>query len=264
VASITRLQSIRRCFEQKDGWLSKESYVENSLDEFIIPNPDDAHGGFASFNAFFHKHIKPELRPIASPEDNSVVVSPNDGTVYKIAHNVQKDAKFWIKSQPYSLEDMLDNSPYTKKFVNGTVVQSFLDGNNYHRFNAPVSGTVKEARVIDGFMFSELRALGYDKDAGILSQPYEASVNTRGLVVIESDNPALGYVAFMAIGITEISSVTLGVKPGQKIKKGDELGFFSYGGSTVTTIFEADTVNPAKGIEENAPINVNAEFMRVK
>lgn len=246
-----------------DGWLSPASVKENSLDDFVIPDPDDPHGGFESFNAFFHKHIKPELRPIAAPDDDGVVVSPNDGTVYKIDRKAARSSRFWIKSEPYSLEDMLDGSPFTDRFVGGTIVQTFLSGNNYHRFNSPVGGKVVEARVIDGFLFSELRALGFDKDAGILSQAYEASVNTRGLVVIEADNPKLGHVAFIAIGITEISSISLGVEPGQRLAKGDELGYFSYGGSTVATLFEPDSIELAEGIAEGKPVKVNAAFARV-
>jgi phosphatidylserine decarboxylase len=249
---------------RQDGWLSPKSFQENDLDTFVIPDPDDPHGGFPSFNAFFHKHIKPELRPIASPKDDAVVISPNDGTIYRIDRDAAKTSEYWIKSEPYSLEDMLDKSPFTDRFIGGTIVQTFLSGNNYHRFNSPVSGKVVEARVIDGFMFSELRSLGFDADAGILSQSYETSVNTRGLVVIEADNPELGHVAFLAIGITEISSITLGVEPGQHIGKGDELGYFSYGGSTVATVFEPGAVELAEGIEANAKVRVNGLFATVR
>lgn len=249
---------------REDGWLSPVSIKENDLDSFVIPNPKDPHGGFDSFNAFFHKQIKPELRPIAAVDDDEVVVLPSDGTVYKIDLNAKKTAQYWLKSEPYSLEDMLAGSPYTDRFLGGTIVQTFLSGNNFHRFNSPVSGEVVEARVIDGFMFSELRVLGFDKDGGIKSQGYEASVNTRGLVIIKADNTDLGYVAFSPIGITEISSITLGIKPGDKIKKGDELGYFSYGGSTVTTMFEPDRVNFDASIQEKNAVKVNAKFATVR
>ena len=249
---------------REDGWLTPESYKENDLDSFIIPDADDPHGGFESFNAFFHKRIKPELRPVAAPGDDSVVVLPSDGTIYKIEPNAQRTARYWIKSEPYSLEAMLDGSSYTDDFVGGTIVQTFLSGNNYHRFNSPVSGEVVEARVIDGFMFSELRVLGFDGDAGIKSQGYDASVNTRGLVIIKADDAAIGHVAFSPIGITEISSITLGVEVGDRVEKGDELGFFSYGGSTVTTLFEPDAVELDSSIKEKAKVEANARFAKAR
>jgi hypothetical protein len=81
-------------------------------------------------------------------------------------------------------------------------------------------------------MFSDAETAGYDPTAGMYLQGYEAAVNTRGLVFIESDARAIGMVCVIPIGIKEISSVTIEVKPGDHGQKGDELGYFSYGGST--------------------------------
>lgn len=226
------------------GWLSPDAYQTLDLEEFIIPDPAAPYGGFASYNAFFHRQIKSECRPVAEPENPKVIVSANDGTAYRLARNVKLEDQFWIKSQPYSMENMLDSSPFTQRFVGGDVFQSFLSGNDYHRWRAPIAGTIREARVINGLLFSELLVMGYDEQAGVLSQCYQASVNTRGLVVIESDDPALGMVCVIPIGITEVSSVTLGekIKPGNRVEKGEELGMFSYGGSSMCLVFQPGAV----------------------
>jgi phosphatidylserine decarboxylase len=161
---------------------------------------------------------------------------------------------------------MLDNSKFTNDFVGGDVFQSFLSGANYHRWRAPVTGKIIEARIINGLMFSELHSEGFDKDAGILSQGYEASVNTRGLVIIESDDKTIGKVCVMPIGITEISSVTIQKKVGQRVNKGDELGYFSYGGSTLCLAFQPKAVKkftvkaPSKTDPQGEAINVNAQI----
>lgn len=254
----------RLVLNRKDGWLSPKSWEENKLADFVIPDPADPYGGFASFNDFFHRRIKPELRPVAKPDDGKVIVSANDGTVYKIARGVKKQDRFWIKGQPYSLNDMLAGSQHVDRFVGGEVLQSFLDGSDYHRFHAPIDGTVREARVVDGLMFSELRSEGLDLSGGTLSQGYQASVNTRGLLLIESDDESLGMVCVMPIGITEVSSVTLTVKPGQRLKKGDEVGYFSYGGSSMCLVFQPGalrrfTVEDPNG-DEGSPIKVNAQI----
>jgi phosphatidylserine decarboxylase len=137
---------------------------------------------------------------------------------------------------------MLDHSAYTDSFVGGDVFQSFLSGADYHRWRSPIDGVVKEARVVNGLMFSELASEGYDSSAGTKSQGYEASVNTRGLVFIQSDDPAIGMVCVIPIGITEISSVSIQVKAGQRVKKGDELGYFSYGGSSMALVFQPGAI----------------------
>ena len=250
---------------KKSGWLSEASYIENGLSSFIIPDTKDPHGGFKSFNAFFHREIKPALRPVTAPSNNKIIVSANDGTVYNIAHKVKKTDKFWIKSQPYSLAHMLDHSPYVDRFVGGTVFQTFLSGHDYHRWHSPIDGIVREARVVNGFMFSELASEGFDKDAGILSQGYEASVNTRGLVFIESDDPAIGMVVVIPIGITEISSITIGVKAGQRVKKGEEIGFFSYGGSSMALVFQPKTIHSFnQGLKKGVKLKVNARIAEAR
>jgi phosphatidylserine decarboxylase len=69
-----------------------------------------------------------------------------------------------------------------------------------------------------------------------------ACVNTRSLVFIESDDPRIGMVCLVAVGISEVSSISLSVQVGQAVNKGDEIGYFSYGGSSVCLLFEPATI----------------------
>ncbi|HYM60492.1 MAG TPA: phosphatidylserine decarboxylase family protein [Thermoanaerobaculia bacterium] len=249
-----------------NGWLSPPAYKMNKLEEFIIPDKSAPHWGWESFNAYFHRQIKPECRPVDAPNDPKVIVSANDGTVYMIAREVKRSDAFWIKGQPYSLVNMLNNTEYVDRFVGGDVFQSFLSGADYHRWRSPIAGTVRYAKVVDGLMFSDAESAGYDPTAGTYSQGYEASVNARGLVFIESDDPVIGLVCVIPIGITEISSVTIQVKPGDRLKKGDELGYFSYGGSSMALVFQPGaikrfTVKQRHGNpDDGPPIKVNARI----
>jgi phosphatidylserine decarboxylase len=252
---------------KKDGWLSPKAFQVNALDDCIIPNPSDPHGGFLSFNDFFHRKIKPELRPIAAPDDPKIIISANDGAVYAVASDVKLIDAFWIKNQKYSLYDMLDGSPFSDRFVGGHVIQSFLSGNDYHRYHAPIDGTVKDVRIVDGLMFSELDLGVFDTTSGTLSQGYQASVNTRGLLFIESEDPKIGLVVMIPIGITEVSSVSFSVKKGDKLKKGQEVGYFSYGGSSMCLVFQPGAikrfnVTPSADVEagDGPKIRVNQEL----
>lgn len=237
------------------GWLSLESQKEFCLEQCanykFKQNASYPYWNFQSFNHFFHRKLNlDKYRPMGVKIDDDgtdlAIVSANDGTVYRICENVDYKGKFWIKGQEFSLFDMMGGSVdltgrttalhSIEEFIGGDVIQSFLSGSDYHRWHAPISGTVIEARVINGMTFSSLLAEGTDLDAGVLSQGYAAMVNTRGLVII--DNSKLGKVAVIPIGITEISSVNLCVEKGQKIEKGDELGYFSYGGSSLAIVFQ--------------------------
>lgn len=251
----------------KYGWLSKPAYEQYELQEFVIPDKSAPHWGWTSYNAFFHRQIKSEARPIADPDDPKVIVSANDGTVYNIARDVKRLDKFWLKGQPYSLLNVLNGSHYVDRFVGGDVFQSFLSGANYHRWHSPIDGTVRHTEIVNQLTFTEAESAGPDPGAGVLSLGYETATNVRGLVYVESDDPVIGMVCVIPIGITEISSVMIEVKPGQRVKKGDELGYFSYGGSTLAIVFQPGAIrkyipkNPHGKAGDNGPaIDVNAKI----
>ena len=252
--------------EGDQGWLSQPAFEQNKLSEFIIPDRSAPHWGFSSFNAYFHRKIKPEYRPISAPHDTKVIISPNDGTVVTWQEDVQASARFWLKGQPYSLHDMLQGH-YVDRFKGGTVFQSFLSGADYHRWHAPVAGRIACVMKVDGLMFSDAESAGPDTTAATYSQGYEASVNTRGLVFVESPDPAIGMVCVIPIGITEISSVSFSVKHGDKVAKGDELGYFSYGGSSMAVVFQPKAIkrftvpqNTSGNQDDGPPIFVNAQI----
>ena len=60
----------------------------------------------------------------------------------------------------------------------------------------------------------------------------------RARLLIESDDPAIGLVCLMPVGMVEVSSCVIhaDVRPGQRIQKGEEVGYFQYGGSTYRII----------------------------
>lgn len=259
----------------KHGWLQgyklkrgskafdKSAWHHSGLDQFEV-DMSEPHGGFTCFNGFFHREIKPTERPIGGEGDDHVVVSPNDGTVYKVARDVALETTYWIKSQPYSLHDMLNHDSIAKTYAGGDVLQSYLSGADYHRWHAPVSGHICKLEVVDGLMFSNLASEGNDiKGTG--SQGYYSAVNTRGLCYIEADHKPLGLVCVMPIGITEISSIRHTVKIGHHVKKGQEIGRFSYGGSSLATIFQPGAINHFTAMVPDNPaikgtLKVNAQM----
>lgn len=77
---------------------------------------------------------------MASPNDDRVIVNAWESAPYRVATDVKRHAKFWIKAQPYSLMHMLAHDELSEKFVGGTVYQAFLSAKSYHRWHAPVNG----------------------------------------------------------------------------------------------------------------------------
>jgi phosphatidylserine decarboxylase len=248
----------------ESGWLCPSSYERHRLDEYEIPDRNDPHWGYSSFNAFFHRQIKSECRPVAQPENKKVIVCPNDGTLYKVETNVKEDNQFWIKSQPYSLRHMLVGDELVERFIGGDVFQSFLDGKNYHRFRSPVDGTIKKIVTVEGMMFSNAETVGADLTAGTYSQAYMTSVNTRKMVFIECDDARIGIVCLIAVGISEVSSISISSSVGSHVAKGDEIGYFSYSGSSICLIFEHRALRKFTIDIENVGVEVGMRGIQLK
>ena len=226
-----------------EGWFCPAAVKYNALDTDYSPDPSKPYWGWTSYNDFFHRDIKPGVRPVSGPGDPAMVNSPNDGVAWAVQENVKADDAFWLKGQLYSLNDMLNHSPLTPKFVGGTVYQTFVNGGaDWHRFTAPVNGTVVETQMIAGYAWTESDTVALDPESGPYSQGWAAGVATRGLIFIDTGIQPLGIVCVVPIGLTEVSSLTLSVKPGQKVRKGDQMGWFSFGGSSFAMVFQPKAI----------------------
>jgi phosphatidylserine decarboxylase len=210
--------------------------------------------------------VHDSARPIASPDDDSVIANACESKVYNVVHGTKLRDKFFIKSQPYSILDMLAHDPLAHEFAGATVYQAFLSALSYHRWHAPVSGTVKHAFVANGTYFSEplFEGPGDPESAGAIdtkgisvAQGYLTALATRAVIFIEADIPAIGLMAFIGVGMDEVSTCEITVKTGQHIKKGDQTGMFHFGGSSHVLLFRKG-VNvegfPEVGRQENVPV----------
>jgi len=227
--------------DSPQGWKSAKARADVRMEQFQH-DPTHQHWGFASWNDFFSRRLVDGARPVAAPDDDSVIVSACESTPYGLRTDVRLRDRFWLKGQPYSLQDMLDNDEAVAEFAGGTVYQAFLSATNYHRWHSPVAGTVLRAWVVDGTYYSEADSVGESATESPNSQPYLAHVATRAIVVIQADNPAIGLMAFIAVGMSDVSSCIIDVQPGQHVDKGAELGYFQFGGSTHCLVFRPGVI----------------------
>ncbi|KAK1143586.1 hypothetical protein N8T08_006196 [Aspergillus melleus] len=198
--------------------------------------------GFPSWDKFFTREFCTGVRDVSQEDqDANVIVNACEAGKQGVVERVKDRDTFWLKSQPYSIIDMMDSDSYSSRFFNGTVYQGWLSSACYHRWHAPISGTVKKIVHIPGTYYSNVRSNLFpnpDPSGPNLSQFYLASVATRALIFIESDNPAIGLVCFIAIGMNEISSCEITVYKTQHVQKGQQLGMFHLGGSAYCLVFE--------------------------
>ena len=234
--------------KSKSGWFGKDASKKIDMSEYICDTKKPYYG-FKSWNDFFTRKLKPGVRPIVEPDNNNIINSACDSTIYRISYNVQPNTDFWIKSQPYSIDVMLNgDKKYINKFTGGSIYQAFLNPFNYHRWHSPINGTIEKAYVKDGLYFTQVNSLGEDPNDQEKSMGYITNVDTRALIFIKADNHKIGTICIMPVGMVEISSCNINknIKPGYKIKKGEELGFFAYGGSTHCIFFEPNVIKKFK------------------
>lgn len=229
--------------DSPSGWKSDAARRVVGIDQFEH-DPADQYWGFTSWNDFFTRRFRDGQRPVAAPSDDTVIANACESTPYGIATDVQLQDRFWIKSQPYSLHDMLAADQAAEHFVGGTVYQAFLSATNYHRWHSPVSGTVVRAFTVEGTYYSEADSEGPDAVEPTNSQSYMAHTAARAIIIIDADNPAIGLMAVVLIGMSEVSSCLIAtqVTPGHHLDKGDELGHFQFGGSTHCLIFRPGAI----------------------
>lgn len=261
--------------DHQTGWFGEVGYkdlmqVANEpngtsfkFEEMYKCEPSQKHFGFKSWDDFFTRKVQDSARPVAAPDNDDIIANPCESKVFNVTRNAKLRDKFWVKGQPYSVVDMLGNDPLSAQFAGATVYQAFLSALSYHRWHAPVSGTVKRCFVRDGTYFSEplfeSSAEGGDIDTGGISvaQGYLSALATRAIIFFEADNPAIGLVAFIGIGMDEVSTCEITVREGQRVKKGDEIGMFHFGGSSFCLLFREGVRLggfPEVGRKENVPV----------
>jgi phosphatidylserine decarboxylase len=250
---------------ERDGWFCQEALEKTRMAEFLH-DPRAPYWGFASWNSFFTRQFKPGARPVAEPRDPKIIVSACEAAPYAIRHEIRLHDRFWLKSQPYSLQEIFtaSQSEIAQRFVGGSIYQAYLSAFNYHRWHAPVSGTIAKAYLIDGTYYSDLEAEGEDPGGVNDSQGYTTAVAARAVIVIDCDEKALGSVACVFVGMAEVSSCVIDAMPGQHVEKGQELGFFQYGGSSYCLIFEPDVIDrflPQPPFDTDAPpVKINSHL----
>jgi phosphatidylserine decarboxylase len=214
-------------------------------------NKPNSPSGWQTFNQFFAREINPGLRPVAGMFDDNIIISPADST-FKSKFHIGSDSVVKIKhTHKYHVEKLLADSPYQGRFSGGMFYHAFLGPNDYHRFRAPVRGTVLESRAIQEKVFLNVVISDGEFDAPDGSgDGYEFS-QTRGLLMLDSP---IGLVAVIPIGMCQVSSVNMTAVVGSYLNKGDEFGYFLFGGSDIILLFEAEskvTINTAPGIHYN-------------
>ncbi len=240
----------RACFSKLLGWLKSRPASKKDIEPFVqsfgikMEESVKQLGEFSSFNDFFYRKLKAGARPLCG---EGQVALPADAR-HSAWQNAAEMEGVFVKGQKFDLPALLGSEELAARYEQGSVILSRLCPLDYHRFHFPLTGVAEAAQLIPGPLASV--------------SPYCLSqnlswlwTNKRELTILHTEEA--GDVLLLAVGATGVGSIFQTYEAGAPLQKGDEQGYFAFGGSTVMTFFLPNRVqiaedllaNTAEGIE---------------
>ncbi len=185
---------------------------------------------YHSFNDFFVRKLKPEARPIVSGE--KVAVFPADGRHLVFSDISQVDG-FYVKGSKFDLRRLLNDDALFDLFRRGAMVISRLCPTDYHRYHFPCACIPQKAKLMNGPLFS-VNPIALKKHIAILNE------NKRVVTFLETKH--FGQALYIEVGATCVGSIQQTFTPGKSYEKGEEKGYFEFGGSCTILLFQPNRI----------------------
>jgi phosphatidylserine decarboxylase len=225
---------------QKSSFSKKK--IESFIEKYQIVKEDFERppGGYSSFNDFFIRKLAPYAREIDKREKKAVL--PADAR-YLFFKDITQSNRFFVKGQKLNLEALTGSKALAEKYKGGSLVLARLCPTDYHRFHFPANCIPSAPTLIEGPLFS-VSPLALRKKIEILSS------NKRMLTTLETND--FGDILFIEIGATFVGSIKQTFTPGKFYRKGEEKGYFEFGGSSIILLFEKDHLIFEEDLQEGA------------
>jgi phosphatidylserine decarboxylase len=236
----------RKIFSKVFGYLMRQSASRKKIRPFVERYKIDMLVAekkiedFKNFDEFFSRKLKKDARPIAV--DHRKIVFPCDGR-HLLIENFEKLPPFFIKGQQFNLKTLLQNDELFERFRSGSAVISRLCPVDYHRFHFPCDAVIRKIYQVSGDYFSVNPIVTRSK----ISVLFE---NKRIVSVLQSRD--VDQFLMIEVGATCVGSITQTAEVGRLYFKGEEKGFFSFGGSTIMTIFQKNRMSFAEDLRQNS------------
>ncbi len=253
--NITELIAKKKFFSKIYGMFCDTKFSSNKIPSFIenfnidMTMSKKKVDEFASFNDFFTRELTSDARPIN--KDENILVSPGDGriTAYE---NIDLDNIVQIKGLTYSLRELIDSDTIASKYSNGICVILRLCPTDYHRFHFVDSGIPYETHYIKGHYYSV-------NPIALKAIPKLFCENKREWSLFKSDN--FKDILHIEVGATCVGSIIQTYSPRNEVNKGDEKGYFKFGGSTTILFFEKDSVKIDNDIIEQSKCGFECKIL---
>ncbi|MCF7799555.1 phosphatidylserine decarboxylase [Candidatus Babeliales bacterium] len=205
----------------------KDFIKKHNIDMSQFQEPKN---GYKSFNDFFIRKLKGSARLI--DYDINTVISPADSKLFVIP-DLSKNSEFFVKNKKFNLNKFFQDKNLSQEYQNGILLIFRLAPYDYHRFHFPIDSIPNKPKNING-LYDSVNLIAYK--SGI--QPLES--NERILTVLKTEK--FKDIIFVSVGALLVGKIILNYTPNIAYKKGDEMGYFEFGGSTIVLVFKKDTI----------------------
>lgn len=218
------------------GWLQRLPRSRRKIAPFVLKfelNPSEFEKSidqFTSFDDFFTRKLKAEARPV--DRDPRVIVAPADGR-YWCSPNVSASDSFVVKGKKFDIGELLQDDSLAKRYTGGTMVMARLCPSDYHRFHFPCDGLAGSPRLINGYLGSV--------NPESLKRNIRTFVENKRMIT-EIETETVGKLLYIEVGATCVGTIHQTYQRDSRVHKGEEKGFFSFGGSSLILLFEPERV----------------------
>lgn len=182
--------------------------------------------GVRSFNDFFHREIKADKRPVDMRPES--LIAPCDGLLR--AFRIKDDTVLPVKESRYTIPALLRNASLAARYKDGVCLVFRLSVSHYHRYAYIESGTKSPDRSIPGVLHT-VQPIAL-REVPVFTE------NERTYTLIRTER--FGTILQMEVGAMLVGRIENHETKKARVARGQEKGWFSYGGSTIIVLLEKD------------------------
>ncbi len=209
------------------------------MDEYLPAEGGTLEIPYSTFNQFFIRRFKSGKRPFNTKPN--ILPAFAEGR-YLGYEQVRSDQVFSIKGSDLSVELILNNEKWFRVFDGGPLVICRLCPVDYHRFHYPDDG------ILTAF-YRETGKFHSVNPIALANKKHILDTNERVVSILETKN--FGKLAFIEVGAMCVGKIVQTFDNSQPFKRGDEKGYFLFGGSTVIILGEPGKWKPEMDILKN-------------
>lgn len=248
LAPIIASKPISQLYGSYQDWSISKNKVPPFVEKFNIDLSIYQAGSIASekkensyknFNEFFIREFEANQRRFITDKNKMPAFCE---ARYFGHQQITNDVKIPVKGKLLNAKDLLGGSKWSQTFEGGPLMVARLCPVDYHRYHYPLSGETLDSFQIKG-QYHSVNPLA------LKSKPDIFIINERRASILETEN--FGKLAYIEVGAAMVGKIIQRHDEATPHSKGDEKGYFLFGGSTVILLGEKGKWSPSEDILRN-------------